>query len=73
MLVLKIISIFNWFVFVCFNNATKNNMLGRNILDKVVLVVESEISNRLAMAGTLKCTNTNNLVSLRKTSYNNGQ
>ena len=36
---LIIISIINWFVFVCFNYATKNNMLGSNILDKAMIPV----------------------------------
>ena len=35
---LNIISIINWFVFVCFNYATKNNMLGSNILDKATIL-----------------------------------
>ena len=46
-LVLKIISIFNWFVFVCLNNATKNNMLGRNILDKTTLVRPEQWPNMI--------------------------
>ena len=34
---IKNISIINWFFFVCFNNATKDNMLGSNILDRATI------------------------------------
>ena len=34
---LKIISIINWFVFVCFSDATKNYMQCSNILDKATI------------------------------------